>query len=81
MSGLLPCPFCGGEPREVCYSSLAYVECTDCDTRKSSWGPESTTADGTPLNGLNGLYWCDVLAARWNARAAVATATGKELAA
>lgn len=71
MDKLKPCPFCGNEAKETCYPTLSYIECENaqCRTRKSSWGPESTLPNGTPRNGLDGKYWCDVLYEKWNTRA------------
>lgn len=68
---LKPCPFCGGKAKETCYATLSYIQCEgkDCQTKKASWGPESTLPDGTKLNGLDGKYWCDVLYEKWNQRA------------
>lgn len=69
MEKLKPCPFCGGSPKESCYATLSYIECEKGCVRRHGWGPESIGRDGVLLNGLDGVYWCDLLREMWNTRA------------
>lgn len=65
---LKACPFCGEAPQWQTYPTLTTVLCGCVGIRVSSWGPESTDGVGEPLNGKNGVYWCDVIREKWNTR-------------
>jgi len=58
---LLPCPFCGGEPKRECYQTLTLIKCTHCGVGYSGHGPLSDKQL------LGGICWLEIVG-RWNQR-------------